>query len=149
MLELYIRFVNQIILGVIKKHVILESPKRILNEFRCWPIDIDLFLHMNNSKYLTIAEMTRWRMMYSMGSSGLLAKSGLFLVSEQQIQYYKAINPFQKYVVETKIEYNPEDNKWLWYTHTFLSHPTNIKKDRDPIKYAVVISKVSFAYTLF
>jgi acyl-CoA thioesterase FadM len=120
----------------------LDSPKRLINEFRCWPIDIDIFFHMNNAKYLTVAEMARWRMMFSMGSRELLAKRCTFFVTEQNITYLKAIQPLQKYTVETKVEYNPVDNKWLWYTHTFLQHPSSIKNGQDPVIYAVVSAKV-------
>ena len=72
----------------------------------------------------------------------LLRKRCVFLVSEQRIQYLRAIQPFQRYVVETKIEFNPSDDKWIWHTHTFLQHPYDMKPGNLPIKYAEVEVKI-------
>ena len=72
----------------------------------------------------------------------ILRKRCVFLVSEQRIQYFRAIQPFQRYVVETKMEFNPSDDKWIWHTHTFLQHPYDIKPGNLPMKYAEVEVKV-------
>lgn len=44
-------------MGYFVKPVILESPKRVVNEFRCLPIDLDVFIHLNNAKYATVGKI--------------------------------------------------------------------------------------------
>jgi hypothetical protein len=89
MLIYLVRIINQISLGYIYKTPILNrsiiqpntvsllkpNVKNIENnnnqinqinqkycsiEYRCWPIDLDIFLHMNNAMYFRIAELSRW-----------------------------------------------------------------------------------------
>jgi acyl-CoA thioesterase FadM len=98
---------------------------------------------MNNAKYVRVAELARWRIFPRTGVLDYVSNKGvLFLAVDQRIQYFKPIKPFQKYVVQTKINYNPVDDKWLYYTHTFLQHPSEIKDKQTQIKFAEVTLKV-------
>jgi acyl-CoA thioesterase FadM len=128
------RIINQIALGTIKP---LPSKSPYLVNFICWPIDIDMFLHMNNSSYLRVAELARWRYLYS---SKFLSDPQLnrllFLVVEQKCVYKKPIMPFQRFTVSTTI--TSSEDKWLNYTQKFLQHPSSVKPGKDPIEYAVV-----------
>lgn len=87
--------------------------------FRCFPVDWDVYLHMNNRNYFAVAELARWR---SSAASGILQygieKGYMFLVVEQSIKYIRPIKPFEKFVVSTEIELLPGD-KYMVYTHTF------------------------------
>ena len=87
--------------------------------FRCYPIDWDVYLHMNNRNYFAVAELARWR---SSAASGILQygveKGYMFLVVEQSIKYLRPIKPFEKFVVSTEVELLPGD-KYMMYTHTF------------------------------
>ena len=40
--------------------------------FRCWPVDLDMYLHLNNANYLRVAELSRWK---QMAMTGLVTKS--------------------------------------------------------------------------
>lgn len=84
----------------------------------CWPTDIDVYLHMNNSSYLRIAEYARWKMYAQSGLAGK-TKGAMFLVVENNAKYKKPINPFQAFTISTDI--TSSDDKWLHYTHTFTS----------------------------
>ena len=55
---------------------------------------------------------------------------------EQTITYLKPIKPFQRYIVSTKMTH--KDNKWLFYEHTFLQHPSDVKQGVEPVKYSVI-----------
>lgn len=133
MLLLIARIINQIILGTIKP---LPSKSPCIVNFICWPIDIDMFLHMNNSSYLRIAELTRWRFMYSTGFlSDPELRRLMFLVVDQKCVYKRPIQPFQRFTVSTTIS---SDDKWLYYVHRFLQHPSNVKPGKVAIEYAVV-----------
>lgn len=85
-------------------------------------------MHMNNSKYLLLAELARWR---SFPATGLVhrafSKEGLFFIlAECDIKYMRQISPFQKFVVSTTASVGSDD-KWLHYHHHFLEHPDDAK----------------------
>ena len=113
--------------------------------FRCWPIDIDLYMHMNNAKYVRVAEMARWRLFPATGAVKQMWKDGImFLITDQRVSYYKPIQPFQRYVVQTSIKFDKNDDKWMYYSHAFMQHPTLVKPGNHPVKYALVELKVCF-----
>ena len=75
-------------MGAIKKPRLHKDPitsRTFFNTyFTCTPIDMDVQMHMNNSCYLRVAELARWR---AFAPSGImkhaLAKGVLFLAVEQ------------------------------------------------------------------
>lgn len=108
--------------------------------FRCWPIDLDSFIHMNNSKYLQVAELTRWRTTVPV-LPYILSKGLLLLVAENNIQYMRPINPFQRYIVSTTVSVDEKEDKWIYYKHVFEEHPGDLREREDstqPITFAVV-----------
>ncbi len=120
-----IRVINQFLRGYISP-LKINSNKTINVEFRCWPIDIDSFFHMNNSKYLQTAELSRWRMIGKIFPN-FFVKGVLFLVAENRVQYIKPIQPFQKYVISTSVSVDENDDKWMYYKHVFEEHPDDTK----------------------
>ena len=71
-----LRIINQLILGSLKKtklfinhhpHQLHHHPHHQNNipyyevPFRCYPIDMDTNLHINNACYFRVAELSRWR----------------------------------------------------------------------------------------
>lgn len=86
---------------------------------------------MNNSKYLVTAELSRFQTFPPTGllSRPLSKKGMLFLAAENNVKYFRPINPMQKYVISTTITVDDED-KWFYYTHTFLEHPDDVKGDQ-------------------
>ena len=68
-----LRIINQLILGSLKKTKVLIDKHHHLHHhqnntipyyevpFRCYPIDMDTNLHINNACYFRVAELSRWR----------------------------------------------------------------------------------------
>jgi acyl-CoA thioesterase FadM len=99
-------------------------------DFRCWPIDMDVQMHMNNSCYLRVAELARWRLFSPSGMMGPALKKGwLFLAVEQTVTYYKPIPPMAAYRVEVSVDVR--DDKWIMYKHRFLKGSTTDKAIAD------------------
>jgi|AntRauTorckE5430_2_1112549.scaffolds.fasta_scaffold00806_4 acyl-CoA thioesterase FadM len=127
MITFTLRAAHQILRGSLSLPVITPD-KTVVIPFRCWPIDIDAFLHMNNSNYLLNAELARWRTLPA-GKllSRALSKEGmLFLAAENHVRYIHPISPMQKYVISTTCTVDGED-KWFYYRHTFQEHPDDIE----------------------
>jgi len=131
------RMLSQVFLGFVRPPVVNKARRSVDVAFRCYPIDLDTYLHMNNANYLRVAELCRWRLFPVSGlMSQSLSKGWMFLAVEQTITYLKPIAPFQRYVVSTKMQH--KDNKWLLYEHTFQQHPDDVKKDQEAVIYSVI-----------
>jgi acyl-CoA thioesterase FadM len=140
MLLFTIRIINQLVRGWMKPLPITSTKNAPISydvAMRCWPIDIDIFMHMNNAMYVRCAELARWRIFPQSSSLRMTSMSGiLFLAVDQQVVYHKPIMPFSKYIIRTTI--STTDNKWLHYCHTFQQDPSQVKSGQDPKIYAVV-----------
>eukprot|EP00667_Euglena_gracilis_P018996 EG_transcript_20282 len=109
-------------------------------ELRCWPVDVDVFMHLNNSAYLRCAELSRWRAITEMGIFWQTFRNGwLFLIAEQRITYRRPIDPFQRYIIRT--EAHAKDDKWIHYTHRFLQHPDDVAPGATPTLFAQIEMK--------
>eukprot|EP01062_Namystynia_karyoxenos_P002766 TRINITY_DN10977_c0_g1_i1.p2 TRINITY_DN10977_c0_g1~~TRINITY_DN10977_c0_g1_i1.p2 ORF type:complete len:206 (+),score=65.68 TRINITY_DN10977_c0_g1_i1:83-619(+) len=108
--------------------------KALVKTWRNWPVDCDLFLHMNNAAYIRVAELCRWGQLVETGLfSHAIRGRWVFLVAEQRAEYRRPIAPFRRYQVESTIRI--EDDKWIHYTHTFMPLPGSVK---DPKPYCVL-----------
>ncbi len=140
MLLFTLRIINQLVLGWAKPLSITSTKTAPVSydvAMRCWPIDMDIFMHMNNAMYVRCAELARWRVF---PKSNMTSMSGiLFLVVDQHVAYHKPIMPFSEYIIRTTI--STTENKWLHYCHTFQQDPTKVKPGQDPKIYAVVNAK--------
>jgi acyl-CoA thioesterase FadM len=146
-----LRIANQLFLGAVhNKHGPVNVAKLAgltLNTnvapFRCWPVDY-AFGHMNNAAFITVAELSRWRMITELGlTEHVFSKRALIVVSEQSVSYKKPILFMREYVVSTTIRVS-EDDKWLHYCHSFEQFPDTVEDGCETIKYAEVNVKAVF-----
>ena len=138
MLMYTLRVVNQMALGAMFPVKVVS--KQVSSKWRCYPVDLDLFGHMNNSNYIRVAELSRWRMLAESGLFQFMMKRRLvFLLVEQQVTYARPIMPFQPYVVQTRVRIDEEDDKWVYYTHTF--EEANPPGGAEPMQYAKIEAK--------
>ena len=124
-----------LILGFLKP-TIAKTP--IAFQFRCWPTDT-FMLHMNNSCFLQVTELCRWRLYAQMGFFKKYKWVNI-MIAENNVKYHKMILPFQSYVVLTTI--STSEDKWINYSHRFLEFDPSMYPDRKPpIEYAVIETK--------
>lgn len=72
--------------------------------FRVLPTDLDVLGHMNNGVYLSIMDLGRMDLMIRAGAWSRLRQLGYYpVVSNQTISYRKSLQPWQRFVVETRI----------------------------------------------
>jgi acyl-CoA thioesterase FadM len=82
-------------------------------------MDCDFNLHLTNSRYFSLCDVSRF---YHAGQVGILFKllkrKWLPIAQAQEISYFKSINPFQQFEVLTRFTH--WDEKY-WYTdHRFF-----------------------------
>lgn len=109
----------------------------IVSDFRAYPLDLDMFMHLNNTAYPRVAELASWELVGAIGFYKLFSQQIMTLVIvEQNVSYLRQIKPFQRYEVRTTI--NSVENKWLDYTHFFMQHREDVPSGNDPVVYATI-----------
>jgi acyl-CoA thioesterase FadM len=80
--------------------------------FRVWPHDLDLSLHMNNGRYLTLMDLGRLDLMLGMGVAGVAFKSGWTpILSASKVRFRRELKPFKAFRLESRV---------LWWSTTQL-----------------------------
>ncbi|MDH5545028.1 MAG: acyl-CoA thioesterase [Gammaproteobacteria bacterium] len=86
---------------------------------RVLPNDLDINLHMNNGRYLTICDLSRVDMFIRSGLGKTMFKQHWIpIITEHTMVYKKALRPFQKYTVTMAV--TGWDERSFDMTHTFL-----------------------------
>ncbi|MAI07838.1 MAG: thioesterase [Magnetococcales bacterium] len=88
-------------------------------DFRVWPLDMDINIHMNNARYLSMMDLGR---IHHMGKAGMLKQvfknKWMPVVAKIDIRYIRPIGPFQKYTLKTEI--TNFDEKYFHMKQTFI-----------------------------
>mmetsp|Transcript_11455 Transcript_11455/g.21426 ORF Transcript_11455/g.21426 Transcript_11455/m.21426 type:complete len:173 (-) Transcript_11455:1773-2291(-) len=139
MITITLRIIHQLVRGSLSRPLV-TSDKKVIIPFRCWPIDIDAFFHMNNANYLLNAELSRWR---TLPATSVFArifsdKGMVFFAAENTVQYLRPIGPMQKYVISTSCFVDEKEDKWFYYRHVFQQHPSDVVKGHVAKEFAIV-----------
>ncbi len=83
------------------------------------PNDLDINLHMNNGRYLTICDLTRVDMFIRTGLARTMLRHGWMpIITEHTMKYKKALKPMQRYTV--RMEVTGWDERNFDMRHTVL-----------------------------
>lgn len=87
---------------------------------RTLPNDLDLNMHMNNGRFLTICDLNRVDMFIRTGLVRLMFKNGWApVVTEHAMQYRRPLKLWQRY--ETTMVLTHWDEKYFYMSHRFES----------------------------
>jgi len=79
--------------------------------FRVWPLDLDTNLHMNNGRYLTIADQGRADLLLRSGLWRAVLRHGwLPMLSGSTVRYRRELKPFERFELLTRIVFWNERN---------------------------------------
>ena len=82
--------------------------------FRVWPHDLDVNLHMNNGRYATLMDLGRVDLMARAGMLGAVRREGLMpVVTGQHLTYRRALPPFARFEIATRVAGWDERNVYL------------------------------------
>jgi len=88
--------------------------------FRCLPTDLDLNIHMTNSRYHSFMDLSRVDFMIRNGAWAKLRKAGLGpVLGSSSIRFRRAISPFQKFRVTTRVL--SWDERWIYLEHKVIT----------------------------
>lgn len=90
---------------------------------RVLPNDLDLFLHMNNGRYLTLMDLGRFALMYRTGLLGDLRRiGGTALLGGILVYYIRPLSLFQRVDLYTQVV--SWDDKWIYLEHRMVRGET-------------------------
>lgn len=91
----------------------------VTTPFRVAPTDLDVLLHMNNGKYLTIMDLGRLDLMQRAGLWGELNRRGWYpVVAGQTITYRRSLKLGQRFDLQTRVV--GTDDRWIFLEQTFV-----------------------------
>ncbi|MGL4489268.1 MAG: acyl-CoA thioesterase [Rhizobiaceae bacterium] len=86
---------------------------------RVLPTDLDIQMHMNNGRYLSIMDLGRIDMMVRIGFWSIAKKNGWFpLVGAAHMEYKRSLTVFQRYEMTSQIV--AWDDRWIFVEQKLL-----------------------------
>lgn len=86
--------------------------------FRVLPTDIDVLMHMNNGRYLSLLDLARVDCMIRNKTFASLKKYKIYpVVASEMIRFRKSLNLFQRFEITTQIQ--GWDDKFIYIVHQF------------------------------
>ena len=83
------------------------------------PNDLDINMHMNNGRYLTICDLSRVDMFIRSGlAKTMLKEKWMPIITEHTMVYKKALKPFQRYTV--RMDVTGWDERSFDMVHSFI-----------------------------
>jgi len=87
--------------------------------FRVWPNDLDVNVHMNNGRFLSVMDLGRFDLTFRTGlGRAMLRHRWMPLVGGVTIRYRRSLDPFESYDLHTRLL--GWDAKWFFLEQRFL-----------------------------
>ena len=106
----------------LKRRTPEEFLKPMLIHRRVMPRDIDVFLHMNNARYLTATEFGRHFYSFRTGIDVAIKElSAYAVITATTVRYRRELRLFQSYTLKTSVVYWTDSD--LYFEHRFETGP--------------------------
>ena len=87
--------------------------------FRVWPNDLDVNVHMNNGRFLSVMDLGRFDLSFRTRlGRAMLRNRWTPLVGGISIRYRRSLDPFERYDLHTRLL--GWDAKWVYLEQRFL-----------------------------
>ncbi len=115
-MNLILRLIRVFVMALFRSRIKVLDESRL--GFRVWPNDLDLNLHMNNGRYLTVMDLGRLDLAARLGLFRRMAGHGWRPVTRTAtIHFRNSLLPFQKYRLVTRLVC--WDDKWTYLEQRF------------------------------
>lgn len=115
-MNLILRLIRVIVAARFRER--LEILDTSVVNFVVWPHDLDVNVHMNNGRYLTIADLGRIDLVARTGILNLMIKRRWApVVAMASIRFRASLKPFQRYQLHTRVVC--WDEKWVYMEQRF------------------------------
>ena len=97
----------------------LESLGTSVLAYRVWPNDLDVNIHMNNGRFLSVMDLGRFDLTFRTGlGRAMLKHRWQPLVGGVTIRYRRSLDPFEAYELHTRLL--GWDAKWFYLEQRFF-----------------------------
>lgn len=115
------RMILTLIAAVFKSRLDLLDTSRA--RFRVWPHDLDVNMHLNNGRYLTLMDLGRLDLLVRVGAlSTVLRRRWMPVLGGATIRFRRSIGPFERFTLATRILC--WDDKWVYMEQRFERNGT-------------------------
>jgi len=115
-MNLIFRLIFQLITSRFRPHQSLME--RATLHMRVWPADLDINLHLTNSRYLALMDLGRIELMLRTGMMRkVIKRRWLPVVSIASIRFRREISPFERFKLHTHLL--GWDEKWFYMEQRF------------------------------
>lgn len=117
-MNLFIRLFYVLVTSLFKERLPVGRATSTLH-LLTFPNDLDINLHVNNGRYLTLCDLSRVDFFLRTGLARLmLAKGWMPVIAEHTMAYKKSLKTFQKFQLDSSITH--WDEKYFYMVHTFV-----------------------------
>jgi acyl-CoA thioesterase FadM len=116
-MNLIFRLLYVYIYALFRPRLSVENSKSIL-PMMVLPNDLDLIMHMNNGRYLTICDLNRVDLFIRTGLfKSMRKRKWIPVIAEHTMSYKKSLHLFERFTAELEVTH--WDDKYFYMTHTF------------------------------
>jgi acyl-CoA thioesterase FadM len=116
-MNLWFRLVRIVLSGLFAKRVGWLEATRVF--FRVWPLDLDINLHMTNSRYLALMDLGRTNLIFQTGLAGPVWREKWSpVIAGSMVRFRRPLQLFQRLELVTQVL--GYDEKWMFIEHRFL-----------------------------
>ncbi|MCP1726381.1 acyl-CoA thioesterase FadM [Natronospira proteinivora] len=110
-MNLWFRMIRVILRAVLGKNLSPLETSRV--HFRVWPHDLDINMHMNNGRYLTLMDLGRLDLMIRTGMGRLvLREKWMPVAASAMVRFRRPLLPFRSFQLESRLLC--WDDKWFF-----------------------------------
>jgi len=86
---------------------------------RVWPGDLDLYLHMNNGRYLSLMDLGRLDFIIRVGMLPFMRRQGWRpQLAAATTRFWRSLQPFSRFSLNTRVVW--WDEKWIYMHHEMV-----------------------------
>ncbi|HEU4996179.1 MAG TPA: acyl-CoA thioesterase [Gemmatimonadaceae bacterium] len=94
------------------------------------PTDLDVLLHVNNGKYLSMMDLGRLDLMRRAGIYAPIRERGWYpVVTAQTIQYRRSLRLFQRFEIVTRV---------LWWDDKYILLEQRFERGSEPVAHGLI-----------
>lgn len=113
-MNLWFRLIRILIAGFFAKRVAWNAVTQ--THFHVWPTDLDINLHLTNSRYLALMDLGRVDLIFQTGLSQMVWRDKLApVVASNMVRFRRPVGPFQRIILTSQVI--GWDAKWIFIEH--------------------------------
>ena len=113
-MNLWFRLIRILLGGIVAPHVAWDAVTQVY--FRVWPSDLDINLHMPNSRYLALMDLGRTNLLLQSGLWKFIRREKLApVIGGSLVRFRRPVNLFDRITLTTQVI--GWDAKWMFIEH--------------------------------